>query len=102
LPIARGVVIDEDDLIRKAVIMALICHFDLQFETIEKQCDIDFTRYFRNELSRLERFADDDLLVLNDRGIHVTEKGRLLIRNICMCFDRHLKQMSGQRFSKAI
>lgn len=102
LPVAKGIVIAQDDLIRKAVIMALICHFELEFADIESEFEIDFKSYFAPELEQLQQFVDDELLTLGDSGIQVTDKGRLLIRNICMCFDRHLKQVSGQRFSKAI
>ncbi|MEX2489608.1 MAG: oxygen-independent coproporphyrinogen III oxidase [Pseudomonadales bacterium] len=102
LPVEKGVVIDQDDLIRKAVIMALICHFEIEFADIEAEFGINFTNYFAEELEQLEQFAGDGLLILKEDSIQVTDKGRLLIRNICMCFDRHLKQVSGQRFSKAI
>ena len=102
LPVEKGVVIDDDDLIRKAVIMALICHFKLEFAKVDERFGIEFTHYFKNELGHLRQFEEDDLLEVTSDGIYVNDKGRLLIRNICMSFDRHLKQVAGQRFSKAI
>lgn len=103
LAVFRGVKIDLDDLIRRDVIMQLICHFDLNFATIETKHNIDFSRYFSAEIQRLSAMKDDGLITLNDQSITVTGKGRLLIRNICMIFDRYLSEaQSKQRFSKAI
>ena len=103
LAIYRGVVIDRDDLIRRDVIMQLICQFDLQFADIEARHDIQFNEYFADELQRLRSLHDDGLLDLSQQGIHVNDRGRLLIRNICMQFDRYLQTpQTGQRFSKAI
>ncbi len=103
LAIYRGVIIDQDDLIRRDVIMQLICQFDLKFASIEAKHGIQFSDYFADELQRLRSLHDDGLLELNQQGIRVSDKGRLLIRNICMQFDRYLQTaQTGQRFSKAI
>ncbi len=103
LAVFRGVEIDQDDLLRRAVIMQLICHFNLNFSQIESKFNIDFKAYFAAELKQLESMSDDDLVELDSQHIQVTGKGRLLIRNICMVFDRYLKgAKSSQRFSKAI
>lgn len=103
LPVFRGVVIDEDDLLRRDVIMQLICHFDLKFLTIEAKHNIAFSTYFANEISRLSAMHDDGLIELSEQAIQVTPKGRLLIRNICMTFDRYLNEkQKQQRYSKAI
>lgn len=103
LAIFRGIEIDNDDLIRREVIMQLICHFKLNFESIEKRFDIDFKDYFANELERYQIMVDDGLITLDEQGIVVTSRGRLLIRNICMVFDRYIKpDEESQRFSKLI
>lgn len=103
LPIFRGAVIDRDDQIRKAVIMTLICQFELTFSEIEAKYDIDFQHYFQNELQRISALAEDELLELNKKQIIVSSKGRLLIRNICMVFDRYLQvRQFKDRFSKVI
>jgi oxygen-independent coproporphyrinogen-3 oxidase len=103
LPVFKGAVIDADDQIRKAVIMSLICQFELTFSDIESRYGIDFNQYFQNELQGLSALADDELLDFDAKHIKVGNKGRLLIRNICMVFDRYLQvpQFSG-RFSKVI
>ncbi len=103
LPIFRGVIIDNDDLLRRDVIMQLICHFDLKFADIETKHSIDFNTYFSSELDRLSTMHNDGLIELNNQSIQVTAKGRLLIRNICMIFDRYLNdKQTQQRYSKAI
>lgn len=102
VPIAKGYALDQDDLIRKQVIQSLSCHFMLDKSQIAAQFDIDFDAYFADELSHLSVFADDGLI--DDKGhlLHVTAAGRLLIRNICMLFDAHLRQQTDQKFSKVI
>lgn len=103
LAVFRGVKIDEDDLLRRAVIMQLICHFDLNFADIASKFKIVFSEYFADEIRRLTVMCDDGLIEMDEHSIRVTNKGRLLIRNICMVFDRYLKNpQTKQRFSKAI
>jgi len=102
LAVFRGVEIDQDDLIRRDVIMQLICHFNLNFRAIEAKHNIEFVDYFCNELKNLEAMCTDGLVEKTDQSIQVTDKGRLLIRNICMTFDRYHSTQHNQRFSKAI
>jgi len=99
LPIEKGLQPDADDRLRRRVIMQLICQFELRFADF----GVDFGSTFAAQLQQLAAMADDGLLVLDRYGIRVTDKGRLLIRNICMVFDRHLPQLqNGRRFSKVI
>ena len=102
LAVFRGVEIDQDDLIRREVIMQLICHFMLDFNSIEQRFQIDFKTYFENELSRYQQMIDDGLLEMGKDVINVTARGRLLIRNICMVFDRYINPEQTERFSKLI
>ncbi|MDH5483678.1 MAG: oxygen-independent coproporphyrinogen III oxidase [Gammaproteobacteria bacterium] len=103
LAVFRGVEIDDDDIIRRNAIMQLICHFQLKFSDFESNNNINFKQYFADELKQLVPMHEDGLIELDDEGIKVTDKGRLLIRNICMNFDRYLKQpQDSKRFSKAI
>lgn len=103
LAIIRGIEIDDDDIIRRDVIMQLICHFKLNIADFEATHAINFGRYFADELKQLDIMAADHLLDLSPTDITVMAAGRLLIRNICMIFDRHLQSVPGQqRFSRAI
>jgi oxygen-independent coproporphyrinogen-3 oxidase len=90
LPIARGYSLDADDLLRRLVIQRLMCNFELSISALELAYPIRFKQYFHDELERLRAFEDDGLVTIEDDWISVTLRGRLLIRNICMVFDRHL------------
>ena len=92
LPVARGVERSADDLMRAAVIQALTCHFRVSIESIELAHLIDFPSYFAAELQELRRLAADELVTLSPDWIVVTPKGRLLVRAVCMVFDRHLRE----------
>ena len=102
LPVFRGVRLDGDDRLRRAVITALICHFSLEFAAIERQYGIVFGDYFAAELAALAELQADGLLAVSASGIRVLPPGRLLIRNICMAFDRYLREQGQRRFSKVI
>ncbi len=102
LPVFKGFELDDDDKLRRAVITQLICHFDLNFSTIEQKYSINFADYFDKELGALAPMQADGLLTLSNEGIQVLPAGRLLIRNVCMVFDKYLAQKQQQQFSKVI
>ena len=102
LPLWRGVKLDADDKLRRDVIMQLICHFNLEYSVINQLHGIDFQSHFADELQRLQNFADDGLVTIDEQGIEVAPLGRLLIRNICTVFDRYLSVMMQSRFSRLI
>jgi len=102
LPIERGLVVNEDDKLRRAVITELICHFELDGDQIGERFGIDFGDYFTDELENLEAFIDDGLLTLEGNRIRVLPVGRLMIRNICMTFDRYLDTTGERRFSRTL
>ena len=103
LAVFRGLALSRDDELRRDVITRLICHFTLDFGGIEQRWDIDFAAYFEAELTRLQGLAADGLIALRADGIDVLPRGRLLIRNVCMVFDIHLKHEDNpQRYSRVI
>jgi oxygen-independent coproporphyrinogen-3 oxidase len=107
LPVTRGIKLDTDDLLRRIVIQKLMCNFELSISSMEQAYPIQFPLYFANELAQLQGFVDDGLLTIDQHWIAVTPKGRLLIRNICMVFDRYLslaRDIAPQplRYSKTI
>ena len=103
LAVFRGIELTRDDELRRAVITQLICNFTLDMDTVGREWDIRFGDYFAGELGRLQVMARDGLIAIDDGVIDVLPAGRLLIRNICMVFDRYLGA-AGQtaRFSKVI
>jgi oxygen-independent coproporphyrinogen-3 oxidase len=102
LPVFRGVALDADDKLRRAVITQLICHFALDFARIEQLYGIRFGDYFATELAELKTLQADGLLDVDAQSIVVRPAGKLLIRNICMLFDKYLRAAQTQRFSKVI
>ena len=101
LPVMRGIELNEDDKLRRDVITRLICHFSLSITAIEQTYEIDFQQYFASAYDALRAMQDDGLLTVSDDRIEVTARGSLLIRNVCMLFDKYLVP-SQQRYSKVI
>ena len=103
LPIRKGIAVDDDDLLRADVIQALMCYDKLSFEDFGAKHRIDFASYFAAEIEHLQPLADDGLIELDQSGVNITQKGRLLLRSIAMVFDRYIDQaQNDNRFSKAI
>ncbi|MFC5511866.1 oxygen-independent coproporphyrinogen III oxidase [Massilia jejuensis] len=103
LPVVRGLVLGMDDLLRRAVIQALMCQFELSIGAIEQVFPIAFGTYFARELAELRRYAEDGLLTIDDEWLSVTARGRLLIRNLCMVFDRYLAVPdAAPRYSRTV
>ncbi|MEC5160349.1 MULTISPECIES: oxygen-independent coproporphyrinogen III oxidase [unclassified Janthinobacterium] len=107
LPIARGITLDPDDLLRRDIIGRLMCDFALSYAEAGLPDAAGFADYFAAELRALAPLAADGLLDMDADGLRVSLKGRLLIRNICMVFDNYLGRAGGagpapQRYSKTI
>ncbi|WP_413736441.1 oxygen-independent coproporphyrinogen III oxidase [Sodalis sp. RH21] len=99
----RGVALSADDCLRRDAIKALICQFHIDFAALESRYAIRFTDYFAEDIALLRPLERDGLVAISERAITVTAKGRLLIRNICMCFDAYLRNKERQRqFSRVI
>src|SRR3989338_3338978 len=80
-------------------IQQLICQFSLEFASIEAPFNIDFRAYFAELWPALEQMARDGLLELSREGMRILPPGRLLVRSVCMLFDRYLGGQDRQRFS---
>jgi oxygen-independent coproporphyrinogen-3 oxidase len=103
LPVVRGLAVSRDDLVRRAVIMALMCQGQLQFESIELSYLVDFRTYFATELGALGDLASQGLVEVSDTGIQVTADGWFFVRAIAMVFDRYLQaDRTRAKFSKII
>ena len=103
LPVARGLAVTRDDLLRRAVIMGLMCQGELSFESIELAHLIDFKTYFARELELLADMQDQGLVTLSDSGIQVTAMGWFFVRGVAMVFDKYLQaDRTRARFSKII
>ena len=98
-PVVKLITTDTDDLIRRQVIMELLCHDQMIFAELDSAFSIDSQSYFADELSQLTPMVEDELLEISEEGIHITEKGRLLVRNACMVFDTYLNSNIIQTYS---
>ncbi len=104
LPVERGLRLSKDDLVRGQVIQEIICHFELDFGTVEREFSVEFRSYFAKELNALEDFVREGLVTFTEAGVRVTESGRFVVRNICMVFDAHLEDQraGGRTFSRTV
>lgn len=91
LPIMRGLELSPDDLLRRSVMYALICHSVISFESAETYFPIDFKQYFAHELSVLTAYEKAGLVTINEEEIAVTPTGKLFVGNICQVFDQYLR-----------
>jgi oxygen-independent coproporphyrinogen-3 oxidase len=103
LPVVKGLSLTRDDLMRRSVIMALMCQGQLQFESISLAWLVDFQKYFATELTQLQGMQRQGLVILSDTGIQVTDMGWFFVRGVAMVFDRYLQaDQNRTRFSKII
>jgi oxygen-independent coproporphyrinogen-3 oxidase len=99
-PAERGVSLTRDDLLRRSVIMALMCQGRVEFESIELAHLVDFREHFRSELMALEPWQAQGMIRIEPRAIALTDLGWFGVRAMAMLFDRHLQQAAAQRFSR--
>jgi oxygen-independent coproporphyrinogen-3 oxidase len=103
LPVLRGIELTADDLVRRSIIQALMCHFEVSIESIEIAHLIKFSEYFAEEIADLRTMEEAGLLKVSDEWISVLPPGRLLVRGIAMVFDRYLRaDRERPRYSKVI
>ena len=103
LPIVRGLALTRDDLVRRAVIMALMCQGEVLFDSLEQSWLIEFDSYFSVELEKLREMETQGLVHLNNDSVTVTPMGWYFVRGIAMVFDRYLQaDRTRVRFSRII
>lgn len=102
LPIEKGFDLSPDDVLRREVIMTLMCSMPLDFAAINQAHDIDFSSYFARELSLLEPYEQAGLMQTTGHTIVITAKGRLFVRAIGMVFDKYMGQPTVSTYSKLI
>lgn len=102
LPVEKGFALSADDVLRRDIIMTLMCSAPVEFAAIDQQYGIDFASYFAPELERLKPYEEAGLITLDGSSIRVTPKGRLFVRASGMVFDRYLGQPTTSTYSKLI
>jgi len=102
-PVVRGLALTRDDLLRRAVIMAIMCQGAVHFESIALAYLVDFQRYFASELEALKPLAEQGMVKVDTDSIEVTDTGWFFVRAVAMVFDRHLQaNLHLNRFSKIL
>ena len=103
LPVAKGLLLDPDDLVRREIIMALMCHGRVEFADIDGRHRIVMRKAFADEIGHLVPFVDDGFVEVDDEAIQVTPAGWYVVRAIAMVFDRYLRDAtSRERFSRVV
>lgn len=103
LPLAKGLEMTRDDLVRRAVIHDLLCQSEVRIADFEKQWEIDFAAYFAVDLAQLSDLEQDGLVAVSAKAITITPKGRFLARIVAMRFDRYLREgRTTAKYSKVI
>lgn len=102
-PVVRGLALSRDDLIRRSVIMALMCQGHLSYESIELAFLINFKSYFAAEIDALHKLEEQGLVTVNHVSLQVTDMGWFFVRAVAMVFDRYLQtDRTRARFSKIL
>jgi oxygen-independent coproporphyrinogen III oxidase len=93
-----------DDHVRKETIMQLMCHLEIDKRDIERKFGINFEDYFKNDIPKLDVFIAENLLENNVDKIQIIGSGKLIVRNVAMCFDAYLEKMMKEKpvFSKTV
>ena len=102
LPIANGYVLKGEDHIRRDVIMRIMCDMKLDFGAMSERLGFNFAEHFADELGAIEALAGDGLVRMQPGGFEVTDAGRLLIRNVAMCFDEYAGSATEGVYSRTI
>jgi oxygen-independent coproporphyrinogen-3 oxidase len=104
LPFERGVLLSDDDFLRKAVIMELMANFSIDIKRVNRVHNIEFKTYFADALKALQEFVEAGLVTITEEKISVSTTGTLLIRNIAMPFDAYMNKYAQNKkaFSKTV
>ncbi len=103
LPLFKGYKLNDDDVLRREVIMKIMCDFELDFRFIEDKFNINFEEYFKWGLNNLKEMINDDLVEIIDKKLFVKNTGRLLIRNVAMNFDGYIERKEDNtRYSRTV
>lgn len=102
LPIVKGYELNQDDRLRGDVILRLMCDLALDYRAMSFKWGIDFESYFSEAIEQLDPYVGDGLITLEANGFQVTDKGRLFVRNLAMCFDAYLGANQELRYSRTV
>jgi len=103
-PTHVGYKMTRDDVIRKYVIMRLMCDLEVVKSDVEEWFDISFDEYFDRSLGELDEFIRLGLVKNSLERVVIEGTGRLLLRNIAMCFDAYISSVPKDKpiFSRTV
>lgn len=105
LPVLRGMQLNDDDVLRRQIILDILCQGVIDYAVYKKNFDVDFERDFSKAVTTIRPMAEDGLLKFTDNGFALTPLGRIFSRNIAMPFDAYLeaqRQTDKPTFSKTL
>jgi oxygen-independent coproporphyrinogen-3 oxidase len=103
LPVVRGLVLDDDDTLRRELVMALMCQGKLDYRAIEREHGVRMQEDFAPELAQLDALAEQGLVVCSEQGVEITRTGWFFVRAVAMVFDRYLRKATDrERFSRIV
>jgi oxygen-independent coproporphyrinogen-3 oxidase len=99
LPIVKGHLLDEKDLLVRGYIHDLMCHFETKLSD-----KTDFDQMHNEIISELSEMVNDNLVEIEGKAIRVTKTGIPFVRNCCMILDQNLSKSTVMErlFSKTI
>jgi oxygen-independent coproporphyrinogen-3 oxidase len=99
LPLLRGHILDQEDLIIRQHILNLMCRFETSWEDTA----LTFPE-IPEILIKLKELEQDGLIEFGYKSLRVTERGQAFVRNICLPFDLRLqrKKPATQLFSMTV
>jgi oxygen-independent coproporphyrinogen III oxidase len=99
----RGLALSQDDLLRRKIIMDLMCRGRLDFDEVRAEFGVDVPVVFADGLKRLVPLAAYDLVHLADDAVQVTAAGWYVVRAVAMVFDRYVNSSASRdRFSRLV
>lgn len=101
LPVVRGLVLTDDDRLRRDAIDALTTRGDLDLDALGARHGVDAADVLGPSIDALAPLATDGIVDVAPRRVRVLPRGRLLVRNVAMAFDAHLGHRPG-RFSRVV
>lgn len=103
LPTSKGYLLNDDDILRRYVIMKIMCDFEINMSQVENKFKINFKEYFKHGLNNLTEMINDELIAIDGDLIKVSEMGKLLIRNIAINFDGYMERKEDNaRYSRTV
>ena len=92
IPVFRGHILNDEDLIIRRHILNLMCQLETTFTDKNTFAELP------EALEKLKEMQEDGLVELGDNFVKITEKGRVFTRNVAMAFDlRMMRKMPETR-----